>query len=330
MAAQLSLEAAVRRACLLESTAGKPGNVHPAAAFQDLSYGDFVRSAEAVAPVLARTAELGVGRAVYDAIRRTRETAGRNTNLGIVLLLAPLAAVPRHRDLRSGIGDVLAGLTQADASLVYRAIRLAAAGGMGRVDEQDIAAEPAVTLVEAMRLAAGRDTIAAEYSNGFQLVLGFGLPILAQRADFPQNWEQALIDLHLRLMVRQPDTLIARKCGLATARESSRRAAAVLEAGWPRTRSGTRELEGFDRWLRSDGNRRNPGTTADLVTACLFAALRDGLIIPPAHVAAGGPPAATAVYESSDLSGSPHSERDPGFDTQRVQTAAGGPPAATE
>ncbi|HUG89756.1 MAG TPA: triphosphoribosyl-dephospho-CoA synthase, partial [Planctomycetaceae bacterium] len=69
VAAQLSLEAAVHRACLLESTAGKPGNVHPAAAFQDLSYGDFVRSAEAVAPVLARTAELGVGRAVYDAIR---------------------------------------------------------------------------------------------------------------------------------------------------------------------------------------------------------------------------------------------------------------------
>jgi len=31
-------------------------------------------------------------------------------------------------------------------------------------------------------------------------------------------------------------------------------------------------------WLRADGNRRNPGTSADLVAATLFVALREELI----------------------------------------------------
>ena len=42
------------------------------------------------------------------------------------------------------------------------------------------------------------------------------------------------------------------------------------------TRNAQKELNEFDRWLRADGNRRNPGTTADLVAASLFAAFRRG------------------------------------------------------
>jgi triphosphoribosyl-dephospho-CoA synthase len=285
----------------MEATAPKPGNVHPAAAFADLCYDDFCRSAEAIAPVMSRAREVGVGRAVLAAVHATRESVGRNTNLGIILLLAPLAAVPPDRTLEAGIADTLAGLTPDDARLVYQAIRLARPGGMGRVDEQDIASEPGVTLVEAMRLAAGRDGVAAEYATGYRLVLGFGVPVLAACRSFADAWEQAVIELHLRLMARQPDTLIARKCGSGIANESCRLAGEVLTAGWPDRAAGLKRLEHLDRWLRSDGHRRNPGTTADLVTACLFAALRDGRIaVPalepglraaPALDAASGPPA---------------------------------------
>ena len=42
-------------------------------------------------------------------------------------------------------------------------------------------------------------------------------------------------------------------------------------------RAAGREL---DAYLRSDGHRLNPGTTADLVTACLFVALREGILKP--------------------------------------------------
>jgi triphosphoribosyl-dephospho-CoA synthase len=205
---------------------------------------------------------------------------GRNTNLGIVLLLAPLACVPAAITLGDGIGGALAGLTQEDAALVYAAIRLANPGGLGRVDREDVASTPSVTLREAMCLAADRDLIAAQYATGFSTVLA-GADRLANSGRFPGRWEEAVIDLHLWLMAEFPDTLIARKCGREMAQESSRRARAVLEAGWPAGESAAYRMVELDSWLRADGNRRNPGTTADLVAACLFAAFRDGRVEPP-------------------------------------------------
>ncbi len=262
-------------ACLLEATARKPGNVHPQASFDDLTYDDFVRSAQAAAPAFERAAERGVGPTVLDAIERTRRAVARNTNLGIVLLLAPLACVPPARRLRDGIRDVLSTLSRTDAECVYRAIRLANPGGMGRVEAEDIAGIPSVTLLEAMRLAADRDQIAAQYVNDFALVFA-GVDRLTARGLFPNCWEDAVIDLQLWLLTECPDTLIARKCGPAVAEEASRRAQFVLQAGWPDGQAARPLLAEFDAWLRADGHRRNPGTSADLVTACLFAAFRDG------------------------------------------------------
>jgi triphosphoribosyl-dephospho-CoA synthase len=275
-------------ACLLEATARKPGNVHPAASFADLTYDDFVQSAQVIGPSFEQRTEWSVGRIVLDAVDRTQRAVGRNTNLGILLLLAPLACVPDGVALGDGIGDVLAGLTREDAALVYEAIRLANPGGLGRVEQEDVGSAPSVTLPEAMRLAADRDSIAAQYANNFATVLA-GAARLAAGGRFPDCWEEAVIELHLSLMAEFPDTLIARKCGLETARESSRRARAVLAAGWPsgetaRWPSGeaaAKQMAELDAWLRADGNRRNPGTTADLVAGCLFAALRDHLIEPP-------------------------------------------------
>ena len=275
------LESWIRAACLLEATARKPGNVHPEASFVDLEYADFVCSAEAAARPMAHAAAMGVGRAVFAAIEATRQRTPRNTNLGIALLIAPLAAVPAGVSLRTGIEAVLSALSLEDADQVYRAIRLAQPGGMGRAEDQDISEAPQVTLREAMRMAADRDAIAAQYAGRFELVLEFGLPWLAANSDFASDWETVVIGLQLALMCRQPDTLIARKCGLDTAREASERAEAVLDAGWPTTEAGSQALAAFDAWLRADGHRRNPGTTADLIAACVFAAFREGVIAVP-------------------------------------------------
>lgn len=265
----------IRQACRLEVLARKPGNVHPGASFDDLTCEDFLRSAAAIAPPLARSAERGVGTSVLAAIQATRAVAATNSNLGMVLLLAPLAAVPRGKTLRDGIGDVLAGLTVVDARLVYRAIRLARPGGLGRAAEQDVEEEPTATLADAMRLAADRDRVAAQYSNGFRDVLEFGISSLVGWSERTGDWETAVIGLHLSLMAEFPDTLVARKCGWGPAKESAERARQVLERGWPRARVGLTALQELDGWLRADGHRRNPGTTADLVAATLFAALRD-------------------------------------------------------
>jgi triphosphoribosyl-dephospho-CoA synthase len=273
-------------ACWLEATARKPGNVHPAASFADLTYADFVRSAHVIRDSFEHGTEWSVGRIVLDAVERTQRAGGRNTNLGILLLLGPLACVPDGVPIGEGIGDVLAGLTLEDAALVYEAIRLAKPGGIGRVEREDVASAPSMTLLEAMRLAADRDQIAAQYVNNFSTVLA-GAGRLAAGGRFPSGWEEAVIDLHLWLMAEFPDTLIARKCGLETARESSRRARAVLAAGWPKGDAASNQMAELDMWLRADGNRRNPGTTADLVAGCLYAALRDRLIEAPLNVAGG-------------------------------------------
>jgi triphosphoribosyl-dephospho-CoA synthase len=268
----------LRAACVLEAAACKPGNVHPRASFPDLDYEHFVNSAEAIAPVLARAAHLGVGRAILEAVTATQERVGRNTNLGIILLLAPLTAVPAGVPLKDGIRDVLHGLTRDDADFAYRAIRLAHPGGMGQVETQDVSGSPTVTLLEAMRLAADRDLIARQYADNFSLVLEFGLPYLNQAADFERRWERAIIGLQLELLARYADSLIVRKCGSETAEDASRRAIAVLKAGQPGSQHAEAALQQFDRWLRADGNRRNPGTTADLIAAILFAGFRDGAV----------------------------------------------------
>lgn len=270
----LRLQQILQIACELEVRARKPGNVHPQASFPDLDWRDFICSARVVAPILAQTASLGIGRAILDSVRATRTVAASNTNLGMVLLLAPLCAVPEDQSLSAGIKAVLTGLTRRDADLVYEAIRLAVAGGLGVAGEGDVSTGPSGTLREMMCLAADRDSIAAEYARGFPITLDRGLPWLQQKWQ-AAPWEEVVIGLHLELMATVPDTLIARKCGPAVAREAADRAAGVIDAGWPESLAGATRLHELDAWLRADGHRRNPGTTADLVAASLFAVFRE-------------------------------------------------------
>ncbi|MFV0444860.1 MAG: triphosphoribosyl-dephospho-CoA synthase [Planctomycetaceae bacterium] len=270
----------IELACLMEATARKPGNVHPEASFDDLTYADFVASAKVASPPLSQALVIGVGPSIEAAVRATREVVASNTNLGIALLIAPLAAVPPLTSLEVGIPEVLANLTVADAEAVYRAIRIAQPGGMGRAETEDVAERPTHNLVEVMRLAADRDRIARQYISNFTDVLSFGRDRLHYwRTVRPDCWESLVIGLHLSLLAEFPDSLIARKCGLEVAQKTSRFAIQVLEAGWPE-RLCQGELAKLDNWLRSDGNRRNPGTTADLVAATLFADVRERESLP--------------------------------------------------
>lgn len=276
MKAKLSIGQSATLACVLEATARKPGNVHPGASFSDVGYLDFIASALAIGPAMDRAVDTGVGVTVLAAVERTGDVVSTNTNLGTVLLLAPLAAAPQDRPLRVGLNDVLRGLSVVDTRAVFEAIRRAKPGGLGRVDDHDVSDEPTLDLRRAMMLAAERDTVARQYANGFHEVFEEGVPAIVAAQQAGLDWEETIICCHLELMARHPDTLIARKLGCDEAQESARRAAEVLAAGWPQTEESLRLCFRLDDWLRADGNSRNPGTTADLVTASLFAALREG------------------------------------------------------
>jgi triphosphoribosyl-dephospho-CoA synthase len=271
-----TLALAATLACLLEVSAEKVGNVTPTRGFADARYEDFVLSGLAIGPAIGRAAPGRVGRAVYDAVAATRRLTRTNTNLGIALLLAPLAAAWRARGpggLRRRLAPVLRGLTVTDARWAYRAIRLARPGGLGRSPVADVRRPPTLGLREAMRVAAHRDAVAAEYAGGFAVSLSVALPALRRAARRGLSTLDAVVQAHLEVLGHQPDTLIARKAGLRTAAALSARARGVLRAGGLHTARGRAAARRLDRALRRDGNRLNPGASADLVTAGLFVSL---------------------------------------------------------
>lgn len=255
----------------MECTAPKPGNVSPGHAFEDLCYEDFQKSAPITAKWCSAARTMGVGAVVEEAASEIWAAVQQNTHLGILLLLAPLAAATDRDELPA----ILNQLTVTDAEHVYRAIRSLEPGGLGEVDNQDVHSVPTSSLLECMQLAADRDTIANQYVNAFADVFRFADGLNFQA--FEACWRTAVVRLHIDIMADIPDTLIARKCGTAVAIESQTRAAAVVAAEYTED-----VLIAFDQWLRADGHRRNPGTTADMVAAVLFVGIREGTIsVPP-------------------------------------------------
>ena len=277
-ATALSISQCASLACLLEVTAPKPGNVHRGADFENLTFSDFLVSSVAIGPILGRANQVGVGQTVLEAVQATQHFVATNTNLGTLLLLAPLAAVPPTESLRTGVSKVLSTLSCDDSEAVYAAIRLANPGGMGSVREMDLREAAPSDLMVAMSQAADRDLVAGQYANGFREVLDVAVPWLLDRQASDWSLTASTVHTHVRLMAEFPDSLIARKCGLEIAKQSAGLAARVLAAGSPESAAYHSALAELDFWLRADGQRRNPGTTADLIAASLFVVLRDRLI----------------------------------------------------
>ena len=279
MSTPAEITAAAQLACLLEASAPKPGNVSPGVSFHDTRYEDFLASAAAIAPAFLDIDRQSIGNTIRRAIESTRAWTDANTNLGIVLLLAPLAhaaleATPRT--LRERVRRVIALTTVEDATAVYNAIRLARPGGLGDAAREDVAASPTVTLGAAMELASDRDDVAREYVTAFERTFTVGAPALVKSRTAGLDWSDAVVECYLGLLATAPDTLIARKLGPDAADEVSRQASAVLAAGGVRTNSGRRALASFDLDLRDVRNTRNPGTTADITAAALFVVLLNG------------------------------------------------------
>ncbi|TWT81944.1 ATP:dephospho-CoA triphosphoribosyl transferase [Planctomycetes bacterium CA13] len=268
---------AARWACVMEATAPKVGNVHPGQSFCDLSYTDFIVAAWIAADKLqCANTDTPFSCLVLQTIQETRLQTRSNVNLGILLLIGPLAQVVRQHSVGSRIDwltevpRLLARQTHQDALNIFESIRISSAGGLGEVDTMDVHNDPGdnrseteLDLIEAMDTAAGRDAIARQYSSGFSDFFNRVVPIVHQAIEKQSDILMGIATAHIELLRSEPDTLIARKCGLEVACEVQRRAR-QLDTLSPEA------VDEFDQFLRSDKNRLNPGTTADLIAAALF------------------------------------------------------------
>jgi triphosphoribosyl-dephospho-CoA synthase len=272
---------AFRDACLAELDALKPGNVHRFADDHRMTVTDFETSARVAAPALAMPT-ISVGVRIRLSVEATLSIVGHNTNLGIILLCAPLAAAalgPASGDLRKRLGSVLAGLDIEDARNAYLAIRGAKPGGLGEVTRHGVESEPEVTLLEAMEAAEDRDRIAWNYVHDFADIFELGLPRFEQAMAQWHSLSVATTFAYLGFLAAVPDTLIVRKFGSATAAEvleEARTLAAHLESSADLQALEPKLME-FDRSLKLRG--LNPGTSADLTVATLFSASLQALEI---------------------------------------------------
>ena len=130
-----------------------------------------------------------------------------------------------------------------------------------------------------MAEAADRDRIARQYVTNFEDVFSLGLPALetARRRERDPRW--STLAVYLTFLAGMPDTHIVRKFDAATA-EAVRRDAVHWRDAFAAARDPEGIADGLMNWdgeLKSRGI--NPGTSADLTVATLFAssllAIRD-------------------------------------------------------
>lgn len=267
-------------ACLMEVSAPKPGNVHRGADFEDTTFYDFQWSAVTLGQTIDRQMDQSMGQLILECVRNNLASVGKNTNLGLILLLCPLAKSLNENQgvglSSESVGETLTRLDEADCYDVYQAIQLAAPGGLGESQTMDVAQEPPRCLLSAMRAAENRDLVARQYSRNFANVFEDVIPLI-RSANETNELHESIVIAQIRLMAKFPDSLIARKCGPVVARHAQLLAQKCVDRLGSRTQF-VEAIGELDFWLRSDGNQRNPGTIADLIGAGLFVMLANGEI----------------------------------------------------
>ena len=266
-----------------EASAIKAGNVHPSARFENMDHSQFVAAANAIGQSIDQSVGRSLGTMVRDCTQAMLDATGVNTSLGTILLLVPLILCERNRSasirselLRSDwtgypILEFLRGTNSNDCGSVYSAIVACKPGGLGTTETMDVLGPPPESLLSAMQLAADRDDVALQYCNGYLEVARYAQ--MLQSPDFQSMLlPDAIRRLQMIILAERVDSLIVRKCGLSIGLNVQSQARDVLHSGLYGGDLFESKWSALDTSLRNDGNRRNPGTTADLIAAALYVA----------------------------------------------------------
>ena len=269
-----------RQACDVDVQAFKPGNVSVYADGHDMTVADFRLSAEVSADPLCNS-EYCLGEKIYYAVKATREAVGCNTNLGIILLCAPLIQSISYKSsvltLRQSVCKVINESTIDDADWVFKAISLASPGGLGQSDEQDVNQKASVTLLEAMKIASFKDLIALQYLNGYEDIFNFAVIRYngASNRLNDRNW--AATSVYAEMLSQYPDSHIERKYGNQytewVATKMAQLSEELLKTDNPEQLKPM--LYALDQELKLYDV--NPGTTADMIVATVLTTFLEDL-----------------------------------------------------
>ncbi|MDD5580910.1 MAG: triphosphoribosyl-dephospho-CoA synthase [Methylobacter sp.] len=270
-----------QQACEVELQAFKPGNVSIYAAGHDMTVRDFRISAEVSAAPLCNP-DYSLGEKIFYAVKATREAVGCNTNLGIILLCAPLIQAASRGysglTLRRALNQVLGTTTIDDANWVFKAITVASPGGLGGSNEQDVHDRASVTLTEAMKLAGSKDRVALQYITDYKDIFDFA--VIRYNHGLirwgKKNW--AAVAVYADLLSQFPDSHIERKYGHQYS-EMIADKMALLNEELSKTDNPERLIPWLycmDQEFKSKGV--NPGTTADMTVATVLAVFLEDII----------------------------------------------------
>ena len=251
----------------------KPGNVGRHGAGHGMDCADFIKSAQVVTPILCNR-RLGLGKRILSSVEATLGAVHCNTNLGMVLLIAPIIRVFEQLvspgDFQDLIKPTLMSLEQQEAQDIFAAIRLANPGGLGKVDKYDVNSPLDIDIYSAMDAAKERDLIALQYANGYREIVNLGIKCLQNYHNRWNSVEWSVVACYLMYMASFPDSHIRRKHGIEIAEQVREKTIPVWKrfADYDNPGDARGVLTMFDKELKE--SEINPGTCADLTVASLL------------------------------------------------------------
>jgi triphosphoribosyl-dephospho-CoA synthase len=288
----------------------KPGNVHRTKNFLNTTYEQFLAGAVAIQPniysfcrriyqVRAKSSSsfafVNLGQLFYDASKSMMKwQQGGNVILGHILILSPLVAAATisikekkklYEDFKNYLNKIIEDGPVKDTVLLYNAIKCCNPGGLGKIRKYDITEKQSIdelkrdkiTLKKIFDLSKDYDLISKEYSSGFNITLGIGLPYFNESFKNYQDINISIVNTYLKLLSENEDTLIIRKSGKLAALKVKNAAKEIILNDGIATEKGLKMVRQFDIDLQKANGKLNPGTTADILTGVIFCALIFGL-----------------------------------------------------
>ena len=250
----------------------KPGNVNIISPHKDTNARDYIESSVLSSKILFQE-KLTLGERILESVKITRKKIKTNTNLGIILLCAPIIhAIIKFKDLelRDGIKMTLSSSTPKDTLDICSAINISSPGGLGKRDVYDTNSLPDVSVKEIMDYSAKYDRISYQYSNNYIDIFDFIIPRLIFLIKKHGSLDISLSLMFIEILAKIPDSHITRKLGDKISKKTSNHANDLLKILDKESSHEylTNQLSKLDYEYKKKGI--NPGTTADLLLASLM------------------------------------------------------------